>query len=133
MVHVLPDANEMMAAAAPGFPWAFAFALFGVLLNVAVNQVCVFEGGRAPVSHESPLSHTPIPLSPTPKSHNSIQGMEIAFRRIYGVPFDSQEQHNHDQAEARQEEGRGLLPSTTSSTNGAAFTFHCPSNRHLPS
>jgi hypothetical protein len=39
LVHVLPDANEMMTEAAPGYPWAFVMALNGVLLIVAINQV----------------------------------------------------------------------------------------------
>ena len=43
LVHVLPDAHEMMSEAAPsGYPWAFAMALNGMLLVAAVNQASHF-------------------------------------------------------------------------------------------
>lgn len=116
-----------------GYPWAFAFALFGVLLNVAVNQVCVFKGDEIPNLAWTPclFHHT---SHHTHKSLTTPQGMEIVFRRIYGIPFDSQEQHDHDQAEARQEEGWGLLPSTTTSTtNGVASTRRPINPQHDPS
>ena len=61
-------------------------------------------------------------MNPNPKLTQK-QGMEIVFRKVYGIDFDSQEQHDHDQATTMdggqaEEEGRGLLPPPTS-MNGA--------------
>ena len=39
IVHVLPDAHEMLVEASPNYPLAFAMALNGVLLIVALNQL----------------------------------------------------------------------------------------------